>query len=100
MPPTRYFGQQCKQRLVQVCYKDMVFDHPLRYDIMIDDCLLLELKSVDKVLPIHKAQLMSYMKLLNVPLGILINFNATRLVDGISRLILPGANHDIPVPCS
>jgi GxxExxY protein len=47
---------------------------------------------VEKVLPIHKAQLLSYMKLLNVPVGLLINFHEMKLTDGISRLILPGAN--------
>jgi GxxExxY protein len=52
----------------------------------------IEVKSVERVLPIHKAQLLSYMKLLNVPVGLLINFNVHRLVDGVSRMILPDAN--------
>jgi hypothetical protein len=56
------------------------------------ECLLVELKAVQKVIPIHKAQLISYMKLLDVPLGLLMNFHEIKLVDGISRLILPGAN--------
>jgi GxxExxY protein len=43
-------------------------------------------------LPIHKAQLLSYMKLLDIPLGLIINFNVLKLTDGVSRLILPGAN--------
>jgi GxxExxY protein len=47
---------------------------------------------VEKILPIHKAQLLSYMKLLNVPIGLLINFHEGKVTDGISRLILPGAN--------
>ena len=55
-------------------------------------CLLVELKAVSEVLPIHKAQLLSYMKLLNVPLGLLFNFHDLTLVDGMSRLVLPGAN--------
>jgi len=50
------------------------------------------LESVEKILPIHKAQLLSYMKLLDVPLGLLIIFNVTKLTDGVSRLILPGAD--------
>jgi len=58
----------------------------------VDDCLLLELKSVQEVLPVHKAQLLSYMKLLDIPLGLLINFHELKLVDGIHRMILPGAN--------
>jgi len=49
-------------------------------------------KAVERVLPIHKAQLLSYKKLLNVPLGLLIDFHETKVVAGVSRLILPGAN--------
>jgi GxxExxY protein len=51
-----------------------------------------EAKAVERILPIHKAQLLSYMKLLNIPVGLLINFNEAKLTDGVSRLILPGAN--------
>jgi len=47
---------------------------------------------VQEILPIHKAQLLSYMRLLNVPLGLIINFHELTLVDGVVRLILPGAN--------
>ena len=47
---------------------------------------------VQEILPIHKAQRLSYMKLLDVPLGLLINFHEAKLVNGVSRLILPGAN--------
>ena len=53
---------------------------------------MVEVKAVEKVLPIHKAQLLSYMKLLDVPIGLLINFHEMKVTDGISRLILPGAN--------
>jgi GxxExxY protein len=54
--------------------------------------VLVEIKAVEAILPIHKAQLLSYMKLLNVPVGLLINFNSLKLTDGVSRLILPKAN--------
>ena len=80
------------QRLVRIEYKGLVFEEPLRFDVLVEDCLLLELKSVQEVLPIHKAQLLSYMKLMNVPLGLIINFHEEKLVDGIVRMILPGAN--------
>jgi GxxExxY protein len=80
------------QRLVTIHCKGFTKEEPLRFDLLVEQCVLLELKSVEKILPIHKAQLLSYMKLLNVPVGLLINFNETRLVDGVSRLILPGAN--------
>ena len=80
------------QEEVVIDYKGTVFKEKLKYDWLADGCLLVELKAVQDVLPIHKAQLLSYMKLLNVPLGLLFNFHDVKLVDGISRLVLPGAN--------
>jgi GxxExxY protein len=80
------------QRLVTISYKGFIREEPLRFDVLVEDCVLIEVKSVERVLPIHKAQLLSFMKLLNVPVGLLINFNVPRLVDGVSRMILPGAN--------
>ncbi len=80
------------QKLVSISYKGFVREEPLRFDVLVEDCVLVEAKAVERVLPIHKAQLLSYMKLLNVPVGLLINFNESKLTDGISRLILPGAN--------
>jgi GxxExxY protein len=53
-----------------------------------DGCLIVEIKAVEKILPIHKAQLLSYMKLLDVPLGLLINFHEIVLRNGITRLSL------------
>jgi GxxExxY protein len=63
------------QKLVRVEYKGLVFDEPLRFDIMVDNCLLLELKAVEALHPFSKAQLFSYMKLLDIPIGLLINFH-------------------------
>ena len=80
------------QRLVRIEYKGLVFEEPLRFDVLVDECLLLELKSVQEILPVHKAQLLSYMKLLDIPIGLVINFHELKLVDGIHRMILPGAN--------
>ena len=62
---------------------------PLRFDILVDDCLLLELKAVEMLHPSSKAQLFSYMKLLDIPLGLLINFHEPILKNGVSRMILP-----------
>ncbi|MGH7140376.1 MAG: GxxExxY protein [Pirellulales bacterium] len=73
-------------------YKGLTFTEELKFDLLVDGVLLLELKAVQEVLPVHKAQLLSYMKLLDVPLGLLLNFHEIKLVDGISRMILPGAN--------
>jgi GxxExxY protein len=80
------------QRHVRIEYKGLVFDEVLRFDVLVEGCLLLELKCVQEVIPIHKAQLLSYMKLLDVPLGLILNFHEMKLVDGVTRLILPGAN--------
>lgn len=84
------------QKKVEVAYKGHTFDQDLRVDVLVDDSLLLELKAVEKVLPIHKAQLLSYMKLLDVPIGLLINFHELKLIDGVHRMILPGANRPDP----
>jgi GxxExxY protein len=80
------------QQLAQIEYKGMTFEEPLRFDVLVENCLLLELKAVQEILPIHKAQLLSYMKLLNIPIGLIFNFHELKLTDGISRMILPGAN--------
>ena len=80
------------QKIIRVEYKGVIFDEPLRFDLLVDDCLLVELKAVEVLHPVSKAQLLSYMKLLNVPLGLLINFHEPILKNGISRMILPGAD--------
>src|SRR5262245_53124934 len=80
------------QEKVFVEYKGLRFEETLRFDILVKACLLVEVKAVESVLPVHKAVLMSYMKLIDVPLGLLINFHEEKLTDGVSRLILPGAN--------
>jgi GxxExxY protein len=80
------------QEKVRIEYKGLTFDETLRFDVLVASCLLIEVKAVETVLPVHKAVLMSYMKLLDVPLGLVINFHEAKLTDGVSRLILPGAN--------
>jgi GxxExxY protein len=80
------------QKVVRIEYKGFVFDEPLRFDLLVSGCLLVELKAVEAVHPFSKAQLLSYMKLLDIPIGLLMNFHEPVLKNGISRLILPGAN--------
>ena len=85
-------GLNCvSQKSVLVEYKGFTREEPLRFDLLIEGCVLVEAKAVTQILPIHKAQLLSYMKLLDVPLGLLINFHEMKVTDGISRLVLPGA---------
>src|ERR1041384_1038521 len=76
------------QKAIWIEYKGFRREEPLRFDILVEGCVLVEAKAVEKVLPIHKAQLLSYMKLLDVPLGLLINFHEMKVTDGIRRLIL------------
>ena len=88
-------GYQVKnQQSVIIRYKQFQREEPLKFDILVNDCLFVEVKAVETVHPIHKAQLLSYMKLLDVPLGLLINFHVLKLTDGVSRLMLPGGNQE------
>jgi GxxExxY protein len=80
------------QRTVLIQYKGFTREEPLCFDVLVEGCVLVEAKAVEKILPLHKAQLLSCMKLLNVPIGLLINFHEMKVTDGISRLVLPGAN--------
>ncbi len=82
----------CQQVVVPIEYKGLVFEESLKVDILVENCLILELKAINEVLPIHKAQLLSYRKLMDAPLGLLINFHELRLVEGLHRRILPDAD--------
>ncbi len=86
-------GLDCvSQKSVLIHYKGFTREEALRFDVLVDRCVLVEAKAVEKILPVHKAQLLSYMKLLDVPLGLVINCHEMKVADGVSRLILPGAN--------
>ncbi len=71
-----------------VQYKDIRLDCGYRIDILVENQLILELKSVEQIKGIHEAQLLTYMKLAGVKIGLLINFNNTKLKDGIKRFVL------------
>ena len=71
-----------------VPYKGIQLDCGYRLDLLVDRQLIVELKSVNAILPIHEAQLLTYLKLAHVHAGLLINFNAVHLRDGIKRLVL------------
>jgi GxxExxY protein len=89
-------GLQCvNQQWVTVRYKTMQYEEELRFDVLVEGCLLVEIKAVQEMPPIFQAKLLSYMKLRNVPLRLLINFHELRLVDGVKRMILPGAGRPV-----
>jgi GxxExxY protein len=73
---------------VPVVYKETHIDCGYRADLIVEDVLLLELKSVDRLMPIHQAQVLTYLKLLGLRQGLLINFNARTLVAGLKSVLL------------
>ena len=73
---------------VPVFYRGIkVNEDGFRLDLLVEGTVVVELKSVEKVLPIHKKQLLTYLKLTKKPLGLLINFNDNRLIDGVTRIV-------------
>jgi GxxExxY protein len=71
-----------------ITYKDVVIECGLRLDFIVDNRVIIELKAVEKLLPVHKAQVLTYLKLTSCKLGLLINFNVPILKDGIERIAL------------
>lgn len=76
-----------RQVPLPVVYKGIKLDCGYRIDVLVNDLVIVELKAVEKILPIHEAQLLTYLKLYRKPLGLLINFNVPVLKDGIKRLV-------------
>lgn len=72
---------------VDIDYKGINIGNDLRLDILVNDSIVLELKSVETILPVHKKQLLTYLKLLDLQLGLLINFNTNLLKEGITRIV-------------
>ncbi len=77
-----------RQVALPVNYKGLNLDINYRIDLLVDGCLILELKSVDSLLPVHEAQLLTYMKLAKLDTGLLINFNVPVLKNGLKRMKL------------
>ena len=77
-----------RQVALSVVYKDVRLKCGYRLDIVLEGKLIVELKTVDKLLPIHEAQLLTYMKLKGIATGLLLNFNAVLLKNGIKRMVL------------
>jgi GxxExxY protein len=71
-----------------VRYKEILLDCGYRIDLLVGEELILEIKSVETLLPIHQAQILTYMRLANISVGLLINFNVTKLQNGIKRFVL------------
>ena len=80
--------QVATQVALPVVYKDIQMDAGLRLDMLVENCVIVEFKSVEAMNPIYEAQLLTYLKLTGIRLGFLINFNVVRLKDGIKRMVI------------
>lgn len=76
-----------RQKAIDIKYKGRDIGN-LIADIIVENCVIVELKSVETLLPIHEAQLLTYLKLMNLRVGLLINFNVPVLIDGVKRRVL------------
>ncbi|PYR93078.1 MAG: GxxExxY protein [Acidobacteria bacterium] len=77
------------QRRVPIIYKGVQLKTLYYIDIVIEGCVVVELKSVQTLMEIHRRQVLTQLKLANLPVGLLINFNVVRLVDGVKRVVNP-----------
>lgn len=76
-----------RQVLVPIKYKGVEIREPLRLDLLVDNSIIIEIKSTEVDYPVHRAQLLTYLRLTNLKLGLLLNFGHERLVDGIRRVV-------------
>ncbi len=77
-----------KQKSLPVIYQGIKLDAGYRIDLLVEDKIIIELKSVEVIAPVHEAQLLTYLKLANIKLGLLINFNVKDLKKGIKRRLM------------
>ena len=70
------------ERAVPIVYKGMTLGTSYRIDLLVEDLVVVEVKSVDRLLPVHQAQVLTYMGLMGCPAGLLINFNVAKLTEG------------------
>lgn len=77
-----------RQKELPIVYDNLILDGGYRIDLMIERKIVIEIKSVEAIAPIHQAQILTYLKLSQSKLGLLINFNTTSLKDGIKRFVL------------
>lgn len=81
-------GYHVQQQIkVEIEYYDLELENPLRLDLLVNDCIIVELKTVEKFHPIDEAKLLTYMKLLRAPQGLLINFNTTNITKSVKPIV-------------
>ncbi len=77
-----------RQKVLSIMYEDQKLDAGYRLDLVVNNKVIIELKAISKILPIHKAQTMTYLKLSGIRLGLLLNFNVMDMKQGINRIIM------------
>lgn len=76
-----------RQKVVAFEFHGLHFEEGLRVDLLVEDCLVVELKSVETLAPAHSKQVLTYLRLMNLPLGLLINFGAATFKEGVKRIV-------------
>ena len=76
-----------RQRLVSFTFDDMRFDQGFRIDLLVEGSVIVEVKSLDRVPPVHRKQLLTYLRLTNLRVGLLLNFGAETMKEGITRVV-------------
>ena len=77
-----------KQKALPLVYKEVKLEAGYRIDLIVENCIIIEIKTVDQLSDIHLAQILTYLKLSNCKLGLLVNFNVRHLKDGIKQVVL------------
>lgn len=76
-----------RQKPIRIEYRDFVLEEGFRADLLVEDHLLIELKSVERMAPVHGKQVLTYLRLLNLPVGLLFNFGAPTFKEGVKRIV-------------
>jgi GxxExxY protein len=85
-----------RQKPVRIQIDGVTFDEGFRVDLLVEACVIVEVKSVERLAPVHAKQLLTYLRLMDLRAGLLINFGATRFKDGVKRVV----NRHVPGPTS
>lgn len=80
-----------RQKPININYEDIRIENAFRADLLVENRLLIEIKSVEQIIPVHAKQVLTYLRLMNLPLGLLMNFGAATFKEGVRRL---ANNHD------
>ncbi len=76
-----------RQRIIPICFDDLIIDDGFRADLLIEGKLLIELKSIERLAPVHGKQVLTYLRFLNLPVGLLMNFGAPTFREGLRRIV-------------